>query len=215
MTPPSLQTKKTGGEARPHRSCRYRLFRCHHCCFARSPPRPQPCQAADKRVCRRAIRLAHDVSILQHECGFVGSGCWTLSRIVPAGAISDWSSSFGTVGGLCSDCDDVPDRPRRSSTDTLGYHSSNQWPFGLYESDRRRDPGVVALQARSKWRPYHRFALILSLVMLAAYIATPLAFATESEVVGLIQRTSLATFVTWFLLTAARLRSIAIGSGQG
>lgn len=76
--------------------------------------------------------------------------------------------------------------------------------------------GVILVSWRfkqdQKWRPYHRFALILSLVMLAAYIATPLAFATESEVVGLIQRTSLATFVTWFLLTAARLRSTVIRS---
>ncbi|MGH2405277.1 MAG: DUF998 domain-containing protein [bacterium] len=76
--------------------------------------------------------------------------------------------------------------------------------------------GVILISRRfmqdEQWRPFRRTALILSLVMLAAYIATFLANATESGFIGLSQRTSLATFVTWFLLTAARLRSIATGS---
>ena len=76
--------------------------------------------------------------------------------------------------------------------------------------------GVILVSRRfkhdEKWRPFHRSALILSLVMLAAFIATPLSVATESGLAGLCQRISLATFVTWFLLTAARLRSMALGS---
>jgi bacteriorhodopsin len=61
-----------------------------------------------------------------------------------------------------------------------------------------------------KWRPFHRTALILSLVMLAAFIATLLNIATGSGFAGLCQRIFLAAFVTWFLLTAARLRERAL-----
>jgi len=63
-----------------------------------------------------------------------------------------------------------------------------------------------------QWRPVHGSSLILSLVMLTSFIATPLSIATESGLAGLCQRICLATFVTWFVLTAARLRSIALGS---
>jgi hypothetical protein len=76
--------------------------------------------------------------------------------------------------------------------------------------------GVILVSRRFKhdetWRPFHRTALILSLVMLAAFIGTFLSIATESGFAGLTQRIYLATFVTWFLLTAARLRSMALGS---
>jgi bacteriorhodopsin len=64
-----------------------------------------------------------------------------------------------------------------------------------------------------KWRPFHRTALTLSLIMLAAFIATFLNIVTESGFAGLCQRMFLAAFVTWFFLTATRLRSIAAGSG--
>jgi hypothetical protein len=64
-----------------------------------------------------------------------------------------------------------------------------------------------------KWRPFHRSALILSLVMLAVFIATFVNIATGSAFAGLCQRIFLAAFVTWFFLTATRLRSIAAGSG--
>jgi uncharacterized membrane protein YozB (DUF420 family) len=63
-----------------------------------------------------------------------------------------------------------------------------------------------------KWRPFHRTALILSLVMLAVFIATFVNIATGSGFAGLCQRIFLAAFVTWFFLTATRLRSIAAGS---
>jgi hypothetical protein len=63
-----------------------------------------------------------------------------------------------------------------------------------------------------KWRPFHRAALILSLVMLAVFIATFVNIATESGFAGLCQRIFLAAFVTWFFLTAVRLRSTATGS---
>jgi hypothetical protein len=62
------------------------------------------------------------------------------------------------------------------------------------------------------WRPLHRTALILSLIMLAVFIATFVNIVTGSGYAGLCQRIFLAAFVTWFLLTAARLRSIAIGT---
>ena len=63
-----------------------------------------------------------------------------------------------------------------------------------------------------KWRPFHRTALILSLIMLAVFIATFGNIATGSGFAGLCQRIFLAAFVTWFFLTATRLRSIATGS---
>jgi len=73
--------------------------------------------------------------------------------------------------------------------------------------------GVILVSRRfkydEKWRPVHRSAVILSLVMLTAYVATFIAIATDSGFGGLAQRISLATFVSWFLLTATRLRFIA------
>jgi bacteriorhodopsin len=76
--------------------------------------------------------------------------------------------------------------------------------------------GTILVSRRFKqdglWRPIHRTAVILSLVMLAAFIATFLNIATASGFAGLCQRIFLVAFVTWFLLTAARLRSISSGS---
>jgi hypothetical protein len=65
-----------------------------------------------------------------------------------------------------------------------------------------------------KWRSFHRTALILSLIMLAVFIATFVNIATGSGFAGLCQRIFLAAFVTWFFLTATRLRSTATGSVQ-
>jgi bacteriorhodopsin len=76
--------------------------------------------------------------------------------------------------------------------------------------------GVILVSWRFKhhtgWRPFHRLAVILSLVMLLEFVAVPVAMATESGLAGLIQRIFLVTFVTWFIVTAMRLRSIAIQS---
>jgi hypothetical protein len=62
-----------------------------------------------------------------------------------------------------------------------------------------------------KWRSFHRSALILSLVMLGAFIAAALTIATDSGIAGLGQRILVGTALTWLILTATRLRSIAIG----
>ena len=76
--------------------------------------------------------------------------------------------------------------------------------------------GTILVSRRFKqdalWRPIHRTAVILSLVMLAAFIATFLNIATASGFAGLCQRMFLVAFVTWFFLTAARLRSTSSGS---
>jgi hypothetical protein len=76
--------------------------------------------------------------------------------------------------------------------------------------------GVILVSRRFKhdeqWRSFHRPALMLSLVMLTWFIATPVSIATESGLAGLCQRIFLATFVTWFVLTVARLRSVAPSS---
>jgi hypothetical protein len=46
--------------------------------------------------------------------------------------------------------------------------------------------------------------------MLAAFLATFFGFVTGSGFMGLTQRIALATAVTWMLLTAVRLRSVAL-----
>ena len=76
--------------------------------------------------------------------------------------------------------------------------------------------GAIMVSRRFKqderWRPFHRTAVLLSLVMLAAFIATFVNLATGAWFAGLGQRIFLAAFATWFFLTATRLRSIATGS---
>lgn len=64
------------------------------------------------------------------------------------------------------------------------------------------------LQYAETWRPWHRTALMLSLMMLAAYVSTFVAMATQSQVAGLMQRIDLTALVTWMLLMAFRLRSL-------
>jgi bacteriorhodopsin len=74
--------------------------------------------------------------------------------------------------------------------------------------------GVLLVSRRFKhderWRPFYRSALLLSLLMLVEFVGVPLAMVTASGLAGLAQRIFLVTFVTWFLLTAARLRASAI-----
>jgi hypothetical protein len=70
--------------------------------------------------------------------------------------------------------------------------------------------GAILVSRRFKhdeeWRPLHRTTLILSLIMLAVFIATFANIVTGSGFAGLCQRIYLAAFVTWFSLTAMRLR---------
>jgi hypothetical protein len=76
--------------------------------------------------------------------------------------------------------------------------------------------GVLLVSRRFKhdeaWRPFYRSALLLSLLMLVEFVGVPLAMATGSGLAGLAQRIFLVTFVTWFGLTAGRLRAITIRS---
>jgi hypothetical membrane protein len=70
----------------------------------------------------------------------------------------------------------------------------------------------LAFRRDDKWRPINRTALTLSLVMLAAFVATFLSFATDSGTVGIAQRIALATAVTWMLLVAVRVRATTPGN---
>jgi hypothetical protein len=74
--------------------------------------------------------------------------------------------------------------------------------------------GLLLVSRRFKqddrWRPFHRTSLILSLVLLAGFVGTFLSFITESGFLGLTQRITLAAIVTWMLLTAVHLRSVAV-----
>lgn len=62
-----------------------------------------------------------------------------------------------------------------------------------------------------RWRPIHRFASLLALVMIAEFVAGGLTAATETGA-GIAQRVLIVTFATWFVLTALRLRSNAMES---
>lgn len=63
-----------------------------------------------------------------------------------------------------------------------------------------------AFRKDEAWRPLFRTALTLSLLMLAAFVATFVSFVTDSGTLGITQRIALATAVTWMLITSARLR---------
>jgi len=76
--------------------------------------------------------------------------------------------------------------------------------------------GTILLSGHFKqdenWYPLHRLALLLSMVISAAFILTFLSFAAQLGFTGLMQRIHLATLVTWMLLTAARIRTLAAES---
>lgn len=76
--------------------------------------------------------------------------------------------------------------------------------------------GTILLSRRfnrdENWRLLYNPALLLSLVLLIAFILTFISFATQLGFTGLLQRIHLATLVTWMLLTAARLRALTPGS---
>ena len=59
-----------------------------------------------------------------------------------------------------------------------------------------------------RWRPIYRFASVLALIMIVEFVAGGLAAAMETGA-GIAQRVLVATFATWFLLTALRLRTNA------
>jgi Protein of unknown function (DUF998) len=63
-----------------------------------------------------------------------------------------------------------------------------------------------------RWRPIYWFAAVLALLMIAEFVAGGVAAARESGA-GIAQRVLIVTFATWFLLTAARLRSNATRPG--
>jgi hypothetical protein len=63
-----------------------------------------------------------------------------------------------------------------------------------------------------EWRPFQRFAVILSFILLLEFIVFPVSMAAGLDVEGLIQRIFLVTFVIWFVGTALRLRSAAMES---
>jgi hypothetical protein len=56
-----------------------------------------------------------------------------------------------------------------------------------------------------RWHPIHRVASVLALLMIPEFFAGGLTAARESGA-GIAQRVLIATFATWFLLTAVRLR---------
>lgn len=64
------------------------------------------------------------------------------------------------------------------------------------------------LKHDERWRPTHRLASVLALVMIPEFLAGGLAAARETGA-GIAQRILVATFATWFLVIAIRLRSNA------
>lgn len=59
-----------------------------------------------------------------------------------------------------------------------------------------------------RWRPIHRIASVLALIMIPLFLAGGLA-AARGTGAGLAQRIHIVTFATWFVLIAMRLRSNA------
>jgi hypothetical protein len=57
-----------------------------------------------------------------------------------------------------------------------------------------------------RWRPIHRFASVLALIMIPEFVAGGLARAMETGA-GIAQRILVVTFAAWFVLTALRLRA--------
>lgn len=72
--------------------------------------------------------------------------------------------------------------------------------------------GTILVSRRLKkddeWRPIYRVALVLALILLAAFVAGGIAAATETWA-GIAQRSLLVTFASWFLLVGYWLRSRA------
>jgi hypothetical protein len=64
------------------------------------------------------------------------------------------------------------------------------------------------LKQDERWHPTHRIASVLALVMIPEFLAGGLAAARETGA-GAAQRILVATFATWFLVIAIRLRSNA------
>ncbi len=62
-----------------------------------------------------------------------------------------------------------------------------------------------------RWRPIHRFASVLAIIMIPQFIAGGLAAANATGA-GIAQRMLVVTFATWFVVTALRLRSNAAKS---
>lgn len=73
--------------------------------------------------------------------------------------------------------------------------------------------GAVLVSRRfrqdEKWRAFSRFALPVSLVMLAEFFVSAVMIASGSGLPGLGQRILIATAVAWLFSTSARLRSAA------
>jgi uncharacterized membrane protein YjgN (DUF898 family) len=89
------------------------------------------------------------------------------------------------------------------------YDSSDRRPLDVSECNHRREFGVMNFKRDDKWRTFYRTALILSLIVLAGFVATFVSFVTQSGFLGLTQRFTLAALVTWMLLRAARLPTIS------
>lgn len=60
----------------------------------------------------------------------------------------------------------------------------------------------------ARWRPIHRFASVLALIMIAEFVAGGAAAARETGA-GIAQRILAVTLATWFVVTALRLRANA------
>jgi hypothetical protein len=68
------------------------------------------------------------------------------------------------------------------------------------------------LKHDERFQPIHRLASVLALIMIPEFIAGGLAAARETGA-GIAQRLLIITFVTWFVIVAARLRSTATRRG--
>jgi hypothetical membrane protein len=124
-----------------------------------------------------------------HRVGLVFLGVWGLGLLVAAGFPIDLEGSPPTLAGT--------------------IHSING-PLTFLSLVVGTNLVSRGFKHDEDWRPIHRFVSLLALLMIPEFVAGGLAAARESGA-GIAQRVLIVTFATWFLLTAARLRSIATG----
>lgn len=200
---------QTGSNPRSHCNRGRSVFCCDHRRRSFSTPRAQSHEPSDQRVGCGAKQLSNDQRLLGHGGGRAGPDTRALSgsnslrakvRLVLLGA---WAAGVLIAMIFPMDPDGAPRTISGTIHETAGPLTFLSLTIGM---------ALVSwhFKQSEKWRSFHRPALILSVVYLAAFLATFLSFVTGSGLTGRAQRIALATGVTWVILVATRLRSVAI-----
>jgi hypothetical protein len=96
------------------------------------------------------------------------------------------------------DIEGAPTTPAGIIHDVTGPVAFLSMSIGAFLISRR-------FQHDDLWRPLYRTALLLSLLLIAGYVATLVSFLMQSPILGLVQRFTLATLVIWMGLVASHM----------